>query len=76
MYAIQLTRKQGQITSWWCEVGFGAERFRKIYLTEADAQRQLNYCLQWAYRHHKDASSQVSVKSLGLSITHSESSLR
>lgn len=60
MFAIQLTKNVGnEVVSWWCEgdvhkTGFGAERFRKLYAEEGEAQKHLDYCRDWAYRHHRN----------------------
>lgn len=68
MYAIQLTHAFG--ISWWCEngmhkTGFGAEKFRELYATEADAQRKLNYCQIWAWRYNRNTAIKVNVKEIG-----------
>lgn len=67
MYAIKLTRNIGRdIVSWWCEdglhkTGFGAERFRKLFEEEGQAQRHLEYCRDWAYRHHRNSFVKITI---------------
>jgi hypothetical protein len=69
MYAIQLSKivsNHGndpvEVISWWCDGRFGAMKFRRLYSSQGDAQRQLDESRRWAFQHnHPRYSPRVSV---------------